>query len=138
MLFIVLIVITWLLPVSKPYYNLDFYYAPWILFAAVCGIVFILDLSMILNQSFMRKPLVYIGEHTMSILIWHFSVFKIVSLIYVICHHMPVSTVGMGRTLNSGLYMHGYGWIVYSIAGVSIPLLVSYINSKLRLKRNRI
>lgn len=129
-LFAFLLAITWLLPVSKPYESLDFYYAPWILFAALCGIVFVLDLSSVINNTIVRIPFVYIGEHTMSILIWHFSVFKVVSLIYVLVYGLPIPIVGIGRHLDYSIYMQGFGWLIYSVAGVCLPILIPYFYSR--------
>ena len=101
--------------------------------AAFCGIVFIHDLSLLLNKSSrLRNPLIFLGERTMDILTWHFLVFKLISVLYVLLYGLPLSIVSTGRTLNEDLYMTSYGWLIYSLGGVTIPILLIEVTKRLK------
>lgn len=131
--FSLLVFIAIVAPVVKPYESLDFYYVPWILMTAICGIIFIHDISSLLNKSsYLRKPLIYLGERTMDVLTWHFFVFKMISALYVLLNGLPLSIVSKGRTLNGDLYMAGYGWLIYTVAGVIIPILLVDFTKRLK------
>lgn len=79
---------------------------------------------------------VYIGKHTMTILILHLISFKILSLILLHCFGVPHDAIRLDYPIGNGLYE--YGWIGYSAVGVSLPLLCSLILEKSRVFITRI
>ena len=76
----------------------------------------------VVNKSVLRL-LDYMGKNTLQILIWHFSCFKIVSLIIVVIYELPFSR------LKEFLFLVDYslnGWcFAYFIFGITIPLLIN-------------
>lgn len=62
-----------------------------------------------------------IGKNTMTIAALHFLSFKVVSYIGILILHYPLCYIASFPTL----FLNNYWWILYTIVGVSIPVLVS-------------
>lgn len=61
----------------------------------------------------------YVGKHTITILIFHIPTFKLITLITIFVYNFPISKLASFPVITpTGLW-----WIVYSIVGVSIPLV---------------
>ena len=73
-------------------------------------------------KQIIRKGLIYVGKHSIDILIWHFVVFRIVIIIQLLIE-------GTEITLNNVLQYYptyivkGGWWFVYLLVGLSAPLL---------------
>ncbi len=97
------------------------------LLPSVAGFFFIYYISTLLNRmkiGFLKKGLVYIGDHTLYIFAFHLFAFKIVSAIKVITYGLPWQQVGSHTVVNA--YPNdGFCWL-YLIVGVSVPLLVRH------------
>ena len=63
----------------------------------------------------------YIGERTLYILIFHFLAFKFISLIYIIFNELSIESY-LPLPLIKGA--NCWLWIAYTVAGVTIPLLL--------------
>ena len=74
--------------------------------------------------------LVFIGRSTLSILILHFLCFKIVSFIGVVIYGKPLFLIASFPVYFEG----GLWWLAYTIAGVSVPILIGWIYSVLKNK----
>lgn len=76
------------------------------------------------------KYLLYIGNNTLPILIWHFLAFKLVSLAIIICYGLPFYELGAFHVI----YIYAdQGWfIIYTLVGIFIPLLTSYYLNNLK------
>jgi len=71
----------------------------------------------------------YIGERTLKILTWHFTGFKIVTLLLVLIMGIGITHLGEFPVLEGV----GYHWILlYAIAGVGLPLLFEFGSSKVK------
>ncbi len=84
------------------------------------------------------KALDFVGKKTLYILIFHFISFKIVSLVYLIINKKPLTELASFPIVESN---SPYLWIIYSIVGIVVPLLikqgidkVSSYNDKFLLK----
>lgn len=79
-----------------------------------------------IHQRRLTLILSYVGNNTMSILTWHFLIFKIVSIILIFVYDLPydmVSSFPVIEMNNSTL------WILYFISGAFVPVLFSkYFN----------
>lgn len=102
-------------------------------------IVSLLGWYMVYNVSYylsklkiINKILQYIGEHTMPILIFHFIAFKIINLVLVIVLRQDYKLIGNFPVL----YKDNHWWIIYTIFGIGIPLLINKIWILLK-SRNR-
>lgn len=70
----------------------------------------------------------HLGRCSMSIMLWHFLSFKIVSFVYIRTCSLP------DYYLASFPYLKvRYLWIAYSIVGILLPLLADYIVRKCQI-----
>ena len=77
------------------------------------------------------SKLIYIGEHTMIILALHFLCFKLVSLLKIYCYNYPIEDLSCFPVITDN---NSFMWILYSIAGIAIPLLIEHIYIKIKSK----
>ncbi len=63
----------------------------------------------------------YVGKKTLYVLIFHFISFKIVSLVLIIASKAPLTKLASFPVFES---TNNYSWVIYSIVGVIIPLLI--------------
>ena len=93
---------------------------------AILGTIMVLNISehLIKVQNFFSKILMYIGDHTLVILTWHFLSFKIVSLLLIWMYKLPVEQLAYFPTIPE--YSSRY-WPLYSIVGIVIPVGGNYI-----------
>lgn len=92
-------------------------------FSGIIGTVLIVKLASVLKRhANISNFLCYIGQNTLTILALHLLCFKLVS--YVICEFlgMPLWHVGEHPTME--LQSGGALWIIYSLCGVAMPLLL--------------
>ncbi|MBO7577381.1 MAG: acyltransferase family protein [Prevotella sp.] len=71
------------------------------------------------------RILIYCGNHTLDILTWHFLAFKLVSLLIVMVFGLQFARLAELPVIH-GFSIIGW-WILYTIVGISIPLLVRYL-----------
>ena len=77
------------------------------------------------------SKMVYIGEHTMIILALHFLCFKLISLLKIYCYDYPIEDLSCFPVITDN---NSFMWILYSIAGIAIPLLIEHIYIKIKSK----
>ena len=69
----------------------------------------------------LRRLLVYIGENTLYIFIFHIVAFKVVSLLKILYYDLDWGQMGCHMVIH---YNHlDFFWVLYSVAGVALPLL---------------
>lgn len=84
---------------------------------AMMGLLFLCD-------ALSKKPmsaLVYIGQHSMEILIFHFMSFKLLSYILICLKDYPMDYMARFN-------IPGY-WYFYALVGVLIPLVIAYLKA---------
>jgi len=91
---------------------------------SAAGIYLIFYISKVFVKSYYLN---YIGRNTLIILALHLLSFKVISLIQVLLYDYHISMIGEHPVIhiNSGSW-----WVVYSVAGISIPLLISFLGTK--------
>lgn len=95
-------------------------------FCGSAGAIATLRLSSVLDDLFnnkIKKTLVFIGNHTLSILTFHFISFKVVSICLIIFYDLPYIELSRYYISSCG----NYWWLVYSIFGVVSPLCISWL-----------
>jgi fucose 4-O-acetylase-like acetyltransferase len=94
-----------------------------LIFTPLFGIYLNIYLSLYIAKTSSTKFFEYIGQNTIVILAWHFLCFKLVSLIIIYYYGYPM------YMLASFPVIKGESWwyICYFIAGVLMPLLISYL-----------
>lgn len=93
---------------------------PYIVFSIV-GVISIFCISSVLEHTRLKHILTYIGDNTMIILALHFISFKIASLIKIYAYGLDIKKLAYFPVIPD---YNEYFWILYTIIGVSIPLIV--------------
>jgi hypothetical protein len=68
--------------------------------------------------------LLYVGNHTLSILTWHLLSFKAISLIIIYVYSLSTRRLAEFPVIEE--YAHQGWWILYMVAGVTIPLIGTF------------
>lgn len=91
---------------------------------AYSGIILTLYLSQKLETYRIRFLLYYLGQNTMVIFALHMLCFKIGNFIKILIYDMPIYRLADFQVINEH---NSFFWIVYTIIGLSVPLLLNYI-----------
>lgn len=89
----------------------------------------------------LRSFLVFTGRHTFEVLTWHFSCFKLVSLLLIAIYGLDIEYLAWFPVISTAA-LQGAGvevswtlwWIVYLVVGAGIPILWQYVKTKLKRK----
>ena len=102
---------------------------------AVLGFLMVYQLSGVVDKhdNRFRRFMVYCGDHTLPIFIFHTISFKLVSLVKIAYYGLDFRQVGCHMVVHD-FSREDLFWIFYTIVGVGVPLLVNYYY--LRWKRN--
>ncbi len=77
-----------------------------------------------------RKLMVYIGNNTMAIFVFHIISFKLVSLLKIWAYDLDFAQIGCHMVIH---YKHtDIFWVIYSIVGTALPLV--WLNTYRRIK----
>ena len=80
-----------------------------------------------------QNVLNYVGDKTLYLLTFHFISFKLVSLILIGYYDLPITQLSDFPVISG---LNSFSWIVYSIVGVIIPLILwelsQFVQSKFR------
>ena len=96
-------------------------------FTAILAILTLLCFSQYLARKVENKSvkcMVFIGDHTMEVLTWHFLSMKLVSLIIITIYHLPIKRLSEFPVIEE--YARQGWWIAYLIVGVAIPVVWTY------------
>lgn len=91
---------------------------------AYSGIILTLLLSKWIESQKIRYVFYYLGQNTMIILVLHMLSFKFGNLLKIIFYEMPMYKVAEFQVINEN---NNFFWIIYTIIGISIPLLFDYL-----------
>lgn len=81
----------------------------------------------ITNESILRI-LSFIGDHTFEIMTLHFLAFKLVSLIIIAVHNLPINQLAEFPIIVG--YVKSW-WLAYLIAGISVPTMYAWAKEKI-------
>lgn len=97
--------------------------------SAISGTMLTIYVSKLIEvkPSFIKCFLYYIGNHTLDILALHFLSFRFVSYFLTLVYRLDVVHVAEHPVINDICPPHNYWWIIYSMAGVAIPLMFNRI-----------
>lgn len=92
---------------------------------APLSIIAVLKMSKWLStRTFMGKALLlYIGEHTLTILTWHFLIFKLVSLARIAIENKDIKQLAAFPVLPDTYW----SFIPYTLVGVFLPITIQYM-----------
>ena len=80
-------------------------------------------------KGWFKRFLVYTGDHTLNIFIFHIISYKVVSLIKIWYYGLDIRQIGCHMVIHD-YSQQDYFWILYTIAGVGIPLLGTWLSEK--------
>ena len=93
------------------------------IFSGVAGTTVIVKFATFIQKyAILNKIMPYIGQNTLTILALHILCFRLVSYIICICTGMALWHMGEHPTID--YHSGGALWIIYSLCGVAIPLLL--------------
>lgn len=101
------------------------------LFLIACsliGWIMLIEVALLIEKYQISRLFCFIGESTIWILFLHFAAFKFINVLQVYIYNLPVYRIASYPTLITD---KGW-WIIYTIVGVFIPLLVKQLVKKLR------
>ena len=80
-----------------------------------------------------KQSLVYIGDHTLNIFIFHIVSYKVVSLIKIWYYGLDIRQIGCHMVIHD-YSQQDYFWILYTIAGVGLPIAGTWLCNRAKLK----
>ena len=100
---------------------------------AVCGFLMTYNLSVWLDKhgGQLRRFLVFCGDNTLPIFVFHIISFKVVSLMKIWYYGLDFAQIGCHMVIHDHSREDCF-WILYTIAGVGIPLGATYILRKIK------
>ncbi len=106
---------------------------------SITGIIFVFTISKIIQERgrfTFKNSLYYIGNNTMSIFALNLFALRIGNFIKVEIYQLPLDKISSHIIISE---YNDYFWLVYSIIGIFIPLLLNYLYKKLyRFIKNNI
>jgi len=99
-------------------------------FTALAGSLMVFSVSWFIAQTngSIKSLLVFIGDHILDILTWHFLAFKLVSLLLVHLYNLPEKQLSEFPVIE---YLSQQGWwIMYLAVGVALPIIIRILYSK--------
>ena len=80
-----------------------------------------------------KEFLVYCGNRTLNVLTFHFVAFKVVSCVLVVVYHEPLNRIAEFPQMRA--YASSGWWVLYTFAGVGIPLASKWCIEKIRREK---
>ncbi len=116
--------------------NVNYYTNPFFfIISSLFGWCFLYSVSYFFTKWFVGKIMIYIGQRTLVIMMLHFLSFKVVAVLVDLIYNLPAYCIAAFPTLYGE---KGMWWILYTIVGVSLPLLADYCYKFLKKKIGKI
>ena len=95
---------------------------------AILGFLMTYNISGWIDKSdnWFKRFLVYIGDHTLNIFIFHIISYKVVSLIKIWYYGLDIRQIGCHMVIHD-YSQQDYFWVLYTIAGVGIPIAGTWL-----------
>jgi hypothetical protein len=102
---------------------------------ALLGFLMIYNISRWLDsrENILKRFLVYTGDHTLNIFIFHIVAYKVVSLIKIWYYGLDSRQIGCHMVIHDYSQQDQF-WILYTIAGVGLPLLGTWLSEQIKKK----
>lgn len=103
----------------------------WQPYSAIAGFIFVYLISQLLDKlqdvksrclKAIHSFLVFCGNHTLEIMIFHIFAYKLIAAIQIAIYGMEWEQIGCHMVVHDKTTA-AFWWIIYSIGGVAIPLL---------------
>lgn len=93
-------------------------------FGALVGILWSTLLCYLMRNSFIGEKLIVYGKNTWPLLVWHFSVFKVISILFIVILGIDITNLSQFPILENASYLM---MTIYFISGITLPWLIDYI-----------
>ena len=107
---------------------------------AILGFLMTYNISVGINKcdNWFKRSLVYIGDHTLNIFIFHIISYKVVSLIKIWYYGLDIRQIGCHMVIHD-YSQQDWFWVLYTIAGVGIPIAGTWLceQTKNRIREYR-
>ena len=102
---------------------------------ALLGFLMTYNISMWLDkhEGRVKQFLVYTGDNTLNIFIFHIVAYKVVSLIKIWYYGLDIRQIGCHMVIHEYSQQDLF-WILYTIAGVGIPLGCTWLSEKAKAR----
>lgn len=90
---------------------------------ALTGCIMVFIMSDIISHTPLSILGNYVGTHTLTILTWHFLMFKFISIIIIVINKMDINLLSAFPVIEQEA--HKGWWIAYAIVGISFPLYMA-------------
>lgn len=102
---------------------------------AILGFLMTYHLSMWIDskEGKLRDFLIYVGDRTLNIFIFHIISYKVVSLIKIWYYGLDIRQIGCHMVIHDYSQQDCF-WILYTIAGVGIPLAGTWLSEKVKAR----
>ena len=103
---------------------------------ALLGFLMTYNVSLLLDKkdNWFKRFLVYTGDHTLNIFIFHIVAYKTVSLLKIWYYGLDMQQIGCHMVIHDHSQEDLF-WILYTIAGVGIPLAGTWLVEQWKIKR---
>jgi fucose 4-O-acetylase-like acetyltransferase len=104
---------------------------------AIAGFIMTYHLSSAIEKrhNIIRRFLVYCGDNTLPIFVFHILSYKVVSLIKIAYYGLDFKQIGCHMVVHE-FAQQDYFWVLYTVAGVGLPLLGHYLVKKHTMSRS--
>lgn len=108
------------------------YTSPWFyIVSSVSGWFFLYSISTLITKSNrLTNCFSYLGKNTICIIVLHFLVFKIINLLQIEIYELPIDKLSAFPVLKA----KPFWWVLYSVIGICIPLLLNWCYDKVKSK----
>jgi fucose 4-O-acetylase-like acetyltransferase len=105
---------------------------------ALCGFWLTYLISQLIDrrETVLKRMLVFFGDNTLYVFIFHIISFKVVSVIKIVYYGLDWGQIGCHMVIHK-YAQDDLFWIAYTIAGVGIPMIWIYYYRKLKSKMKR-
>ena len=105
---------------------------------AICGFLMVYNVSTWIDRrdGIVRRFLVFCGNNTLPVFVFHIISFKLVSLLKIWYYGLDPRQIGCHMVIHEHSKDDLF-WILYTIAGVGIPIAWTYAARKIRLSMRR-
>lgn len=100
--------------------------AVFFMIVSVAGYVLVYTISIVIPIR-LKRAFVYIGQHSIMILLLHLLAFKLISWLYVVIANKPMIYLAVFPSIRNVDCL----WVLYTISGIAIPLLFQWIFRKI-------
>ena len=83
------------------------------------------------RESWLKRFLVFTGDHTLYVFIFHIVAYKTVSLLKIWYYGLDPRQIGCHMVIHEHS-QEDWFWVLYTIAGVGLPLGATWLSDKIR------